>query len=99
MKLRISPRANSDVEAIWNYIARDNPRAADQVEDDIQSAMRMLAEFPGLGHTRPDVRRPGFRFWRVRSYLIVYRVDEDTLLVVRVIHGSREIRRQLRGES
>ena len=99
MKLRISPRANADVEAIWDYIAEDNPRAADHVEDDIHSAMGMLAEFPGLGHTRPDVRRPGFRFWRVHSYLIVYRVDEDTLLVVRVIHGSRKIRRQLRGES
>ena len=95
MKLRIAPRADADLDAIWDYIARDNQRAADRVEDDLHSAMRMLAEYPGIGHTRPDVPS-GYRFWRVYSFLIVYRIDGDALVVVRVIHGSREIRRQLR---
>lgn len=56
--------------------------------------MQMLAEYPGIGHTRPDAPL-GYRFWRVYSLLIVYRIDSDAVVVVRVIHGSREIRRQL----
>ena len=95
MRLRISPRADTDLAAIWDYVARNNQRAADRVENDLHSAMQMLAEYPGIGHTRPDVP-PSYRFWRVYSFLIVYRIEVDALVVVRVIHGSREIRRHLR---
>jgi len=99
VKLRIAPLASADLDAIWNYIAADSPEAADRVENDLHTAMRLLAEFPGIGHTLPDVDRPGYRFWRVHSYLIAYRVEVTTLIVVRVVHGSRELRAQLRHPS
>ncbi len=96
MKLRISPRADADLDAIWDYIARDSPRAADRVENDLHTALHLLADQPGIGHRRPDVTVRDYRFWRVYSYLIVYRMEADGLLVVRVLHGSRDLRRQLR---
>lgn len=95
MNLRISPGADADLEAIWEYIARDNAAAADRVEDALHAAMRMLVENPGLGHTRPDVANPAYRFWTVKPYIIAYRVEADTLIVVRVVHGTRDIRTHL----
>ena len=95
MNLRISKPADADLDAIWQYIARDSLPAADRVEDTLHAAMQMLAEFPGLGHARPDVANPVYRFWTVKPYLIAYRVEADSLIVVRVLHGARDIRRHL----
>ncbi|MDO8631804.1 MAG: type II toxin-antitoxin system RelE/ParE family toxin [Phycisphaerales bacterium] len=96
MRLRLSHRADADLDAIWTYIAKDNPKAADRVERDLHTTMQMLSEHPGIGHIRPDVPRPGYRFWRIYSFLIVYRIEADDLIVVRVLHGSRDIRQHLR---
>jgi plasmid stabilization system protein ParE len=57
-KFRISRRADSDLDAIWDYVARDSVEAADKVEADIHSEIKRLAEMPGMGHERDDVRNP-----------------------------------------
>jgi plasmid stabilization system protein ParE len=96
MRLRISTRADADLESIWRYIARDNPGAAVRVEEGLHDAMRTLTEFPGMGHTRSDVANPAYRFWTVAPYVIAYRVEGETLIVVRVLHGARNFRDRLR---
>jgi plasmid stabilization system protein ParE len=92
MRFRISRRANNDLNAIWDHVARDSAAAADKVEADLHAAMRLLAEFPGLGHGRREVKDARYRFWRVHSYLVAYRLDGRTLVVVRVLHGARDLR-------
>lgn len=95
MKFRISRLADRDIEDIWQFIARDNPNAADRVEEELHEAMQMLATHPGAGHTRTDVSDPRYRFWSVYSYLIGYRLDGESIVVVRAIHGSRDVRQIL----
>lgn len=95
-KYRISRRADADLNAIWDYIARDSIEAADRVEAEIHSEIKRLAETPGMGHAREDVGNPSYRFWRVYSYLVAYRMEGRTLIVVRVIHGARDLRRIFR---
>jgi plasmid stabilization system protein ParE len=46
MNLRISRLADRDIEQIWQFIARDSPTAATQVEDDIHAAMKLLVAQP-----------------------------------------------------
>ena len=91
MNHRISPRADTDINSIWNYVAQDNPAAADRVEQEIQEAIEKLAKNPNFGHFRDDIAPRQYRFYRVFSYLIIYRIEEDTLIVVRVIHGARDL--------
>lgn len=93
MNYRISRRADADLDAIWDFIARDNPKAADRVEADFRTAMRRLAEFPALGHRRPEAKYPPYRFLLVHSYLIAYRVQGKTVIIVRVIHSARDLSR------
>lgn len=47
---------------------------------------------PGLGVSR-DKLRPGLRQWVVSEYLILYRIDGDTIQVVRVVHGRRNLKK------
>lgn len=87
-----SPEARQDLVDVWQFIAHDSVRAADRVKEKIQKALDRLAEMPGLGHTRLDVQDPRYRFWKVYSYLIVYRYDPANLTVIRIVHGARNLR-------
>src|SRR4051812_409574 len=95
-KLLIMPQARVDLLEIWHHIAPDSIDAANKVADRLDAAIRGLVEMPGKGHRRADVRPPHYRFWSVYSYVIAYRYDEQTLTVVRVVHGRRNFRRLFR---
>jgi plasmid stabilization system protein ParE len=86
-------RAYRDIVDIWNYTATDNPAAADEQEGRFFAAIRLLGEQPGLGHQRPDVSDPRYRFWRVGAYQIAYRVRGKQLTVCRVVHSARDFRK------
>ncbi len=88
---RITEDAKRDLESIWVYIATNDFDAADRVYNEIQAEIQKLAEHPGMGHYRPDIPRPGYRFWQIYSYLIVYCYDDFELTVARVIHGARNL--------
>jgi plasmid stabilization system protein ParE len=88
---RLSPQAFRDIDEIWEFIADDNLDAADRVRDEIFAACGKLAETPGMGHLREDLADEPLRFWRVHSYLIIYRPASRPLEIVRVLHGARDI--------
>jgi len=50
------PDARDDLDEIWDYIAANNPVAADRVITEILDAIRALVPFPQSGHRRPDHR-------------------------------------------
>ena len=92
----IQPQARVDLLEIWRYIARDNISAANKVIDTIHEEIDGLAEMPGKGHRRADVRDQSYRFWRVYSYVIGYRFDDKTITIARVVHGRRNFRKLFR---
>ena len=91
----LTPAAEDDVRAILAYIEQDHPSIVDRVRDGLRDAMRLLAERPGLGHTRMDLASEPVRFWPVFKYLIVYRPDTRPLEIVRVLRGKRDVRQIL----
>ncbi len=92
-KIELSPEAADDILGIWDYIARSNLPAADRIRDKFHNEILTLAQLPGMGHTRADVRDARYRFWTVKPYVIAYRHDASTLTVVRVLHGARDLRK------
>lgn len=86
----VSNRARTDLEEIWQFVAADNPGAADRLLADIESRVRMLATSPRLGRSRDDIA-VGFRAFPVGAYLILYQVQPDAIGIVRVIHSARRL--------
>lgn len=89
MQIRWQDDAINDLIQVRHFISMDNPSAAARVADRIRSAVPELADQPGLG--RPG-RVPGTRE-RVLAdipYIIAYRVEENSLVVLRVLHTSRK---------
>lgn len=68
-----------------NYIALENPKAADDFSDAIFSSVDRLAQFPSMGR---EGRVKHTREWAVPnwSYLIPYRVRGDRLQILGVFH-------------
>ena len=83
--------AESDLEAIWEFIAQDDVDAADRWIEKLFHAFDSLVRNPGLGHTREDLTPQPVLFWSVGAYLIIYRVPHQTVEIVAVTHGSRDI--------
>lgn len=88
----LTDAARTDLNEIFEYIARDNPDAAGRVIEKLRDAMRMLARTPEMGHYRRDLASEPVRFWSVYSYLVIYRSETRPVQVVRVLHASRDVR-------
>lgn len=49
------PQAHDDLLSIWNYVASDDPDAADRLLDRIYARLQSLAASPLIGTTRPEL--------------------------------------------
>jgi len=84
-----SRRALQDVEGIAEHIAADSPTYAGIVVKKIMSQTRMLAQFPCAGRKVPEFDDENIRELIVYSYRIIYRLQEDEVVIAAVIHGKR----------
>ena len=85
-----TPEAEKDLEDIGLYIAQDNPAAAYKIIDKIEDTYFLLAEFPLIGRMRPDIAEDA-RSFAVGSFIILYRVIDGGIEIVRVVHGARDM--------
>jgi len=88
----LHPEAFRDLDGIREYIAEDDPDAADRVMTEIFDAIRQLVAFPYQGFRRPNLTSRPLRFKLVRDYAIVYASEARPLWVVAVLHGRRSPR-------
>ena len=98
MKVRFSPAADADLAAIQAFIAEDNPVAAAIFTRDLAGAAIAIGATPLGFPLLPDHRSSSLRRRVYHSYLIVYRLDTDTVEIVRVLHGARDYRSLLGGD-
>ena len=89
MKVRYTPRARADVEAIFSYLDSRNPTAAVRVKREIEHSVAALALSPYLGLALD--RSPEFRALRMRRhpYYVYYRIRGNEVWIVHIRHTSR----------
>ncbi len=95
-----TPAALADLDDIGAFIGQDSLRAELRFYDAAEAAFERLAETPGLGAvlSYADPLITGLRRWRIprfTNYLIFYRVTDEAIEIVRVLHGARDIERIL----
>lgn len=84
-------QAEADLLEIWLYIAEEGGLpAADRVLLSVDQKCQALAGSPGMGRRREELA-PGLRSFPVGNYVVFYRVREDAIEVIRVLHGARDI--------
>ena len=77
---------------IWDYIAPDNPEAAERCLRQIDAQFQKLARSPFIGRERKDLAAR-LRSFAVGNYVIFYQLlaGSDGVETVRVIEGHRDI--------
>jgi toxin ParE1/3/4 len=89
MKIRWLNLAVDDLEQIADYIAQDNPSAANRMVGRLWASVKMLASHPETG--RPG-RVNGTRELVVSQtpFIIPYRISNSEIQILRVLHGARK---------
>ncbi|MFI5094106.1 MAG: type II toxin-antitoxin system RelE/ParE family toxin [Candidatus Acidiferrum sp.] len=89
MRVRWLRVALANLEAEADYIAEDNPAAADRVVQRIFRAVALLSKNPSMGRAG---RVPGTRELVVPNtpYIIPYRVHAGAIEILRVFHAARK---------
>ena len=88
-RLAWSPEAIEDIEAIASYIERDSPWYARAVVSKIVETAESIPDYPELGRIVPEIDDRSIRERFVYSYRIIYRIEQERILVATVVHGSR----------
>jgi toxin ParE1/3/4 len=93
MAHRLAPGAEVELDEIWLWTAKESGTTdiADRLIDSITERFSLLARHPHVGRRRDDDLRPGLRSFPVGRYIIIYRVEDDDVLISHVIPGDRDI--------
>jgi toxin ParE1/3/4 len=91
----LSPRAQADLEGIWDYTAsRWDAKQAELYVRQIQSAIERIARDPRLGRPCDDIRA-GYRKFPAASHVLFYRLTDRGVDVVRILHSRMDFDRHL----
>ena len=82
--------AVEDLGAIWDHVAQDSPAAADLLIDGFTATFELLRTSPFIGIATPELD-PEMRRFPTGQYVEFYAVEEDRIVIRRVLHGARDI--------
>jgi toxin ParE1/3/4 len=90
-QVALSPTARRDLQGIVRYISADAPARGIAFGQFLLSQAKRLGSFPQLGRMVPEIGEPEIREIIVRSYRVIYRIDDRDcrIEIVRFWHGAR----------
>ncbi len=92
MKVVFTKSARLDLLSIGDWIAEQDGDFARSYIGKLSEAALSLAEMPGKGVARSQWGA-GVRVWFVDRYVIAYRIKDDVVEIVCIVHGARDLDR------
>jgi toxin ParE1/3/4 len=91
----VTDRAKRDIRRILSDLQdQAGYRVAERYADEFRAVYRRLAYAPAGGPPRPQLGHKT-RIRLILPYVVIYDHDDDTVTVLRVLHGRRKITRDL----
>ena len=99
-KVRWTEKASSNLQAIYEYIAKDSKTYAARFIKSLIKATTKLEQMPFCGRIVPELEDYGFREVIFQNYRIVYRLvkGSEDVEILAVVHSAREINKAVRNE-
>ena len=94
--VQITEVAESDIRQVFEYISRDSKSAATKWVDEIAQQIDTLENFPLRCEIIPEARQLGekYRHLIYGKYRTIFRVDDSSVIILRVIHSGRLLDQQ-----
>ena len=90
MKVVLTDEALADLEAIIDFIGADNPQRARSFAAELLGKARDLATMPSAFPLVPRYSNRGIRQRKHGRYLIFYRVEQDRVTIIHILHSARD---------
>jgi toxin ParE1/3/4 len=94
--ISIQPKVSQDIDQVYRYFTETDRDRAMAFFDAVRQTFAELARIPGMGKIydsgEDDIN--DLRRWFVKgfkTFLIVYRFDDEVVTIVRVIDGRQDI--------
>jgi toxin ParE1/3/4 len=89
MRIRYTPRARGDLEAIFSYLDQRSPQGALSVKQTIERRIRQLGDLPLIA---PVTEEPEVRELTVLRYpyQVYYCIEGDEVRILHIRHASRQ---------
>ena len=91
MRVEWSDLASEDLDDLVRYISSDSAFYARRFGQKVVLATRRLREFPESGRIIPEAEDKTLREIIVQGYRVMYRLEPDRVLILAVMHGSRNL--------
>lgn len=91
MRVEWSDFARDDLNDLVHYISRDSAFYARLFGEKVVLATRRLEMFPESGRIIPEVEDKMLREIIVQGYRVMYRLEPDRVLILAIMHGSRDV--------
>jgi plasmid stabilization system protein ParE len=89
--IRYTKRALADLLAIGDFIAAENPVAAADWVARLRNRVERAADMPRSGRVVPELEREHIREVFVRTYRLIYRVEEGGITVLAALEGRKQL--------
>lgn len=89
--VRWSETAWDDVDQIVEFIAQDSPSYAVAFVRQARDLARSLKSFPNRGRVVPEIGTSTIREVPLGSHRMIYRVAKETVDVLGIVHGARDL--------
>jgi len=83
--------ADSNLQAIYDYIAQTSADYARRTVERITARSRQIGAFPMAGRTVPEFQVDQLREVFDHPYRIIYRIRPDRIDIIAVVHMSRHL--------
>lgn len=90
----LTAAAERELREILLYIRdRDGADRALRVLDSFHEVFGTIAASPGIGRLRRHLTGESLRWHRVHRYLVLYDPEPRPIIVMRILHGARDLDR------
>lgn len=94
--IRMAEKAERDLFLCSGYIARENQDAAIRFLEAFEETKEYLFRMPKIGREKNfgNAELTGLREFPIADfgkYLVFYHEDEDSITIIRVLHGARDL--------
>ena len=86
----ISSEASKDLDQIFDYFASNNVEAGENFVIAFEKKCEKLLQFPKMGKSYKDIE-PSLRGVPLDNYIILYRLMDNGVEIVRVVSGYRNL--------
>ncbi len=92
IRIEVAPQAREDLKRIWRYLANEaSLDIADRVRGKVLATFETLARDPRIDHKREDLTSLKVNFYSFYQLMVIYSYDPETLRILGVIHGKRDV--------